>query len=214
MKKLKQFVAYLVLAGAWALGKLGPRRERLALANALVTRTVILGVKEILFARDGAEDGEDTVSETHKPLADSDAYESLGRVEKSAISNKREELKIRNAKTGKYGTEMTIPTNQELMFEFTMQNINQLFVEALYLTSGPITVATPAQPMNQEVTIKGWLQVLRFDHTNTGTITDVIWCELTVPKMDHNEKAYTVDLMATCLRNTLNTVNIPALAAL
>lgn len=217
---MKRFTAHLILLIAFLCAAINPLRGRArqALANANINRTVILGVKSISFARDGANDSEPTpdepVTSTHKPVAASPAYESLGRVEKASVANKVDKLKIRNASTGVYGNEFTLPLGQELMLEFTMQNINQIIVEALYLTSGAITVATPLEPMAQTAKIKGWLQVLRYDQAANNTLTEFLWVELNITKGLSAEKSYTYDLSAKVLKNTLNRVEIPVLTAL
>lgn len=180
---------------------------------ALINRTVILGIKSLRFARNGAADGEDTTAADHKPLTASAAYESLGRVEKASLTNKEESIKIRNASSGAYKNELSIPMGQELSLGFTMQSLNQLLLELLYLTDGPITVATPIQPMNKKTSVQGWLEVTRTDQTKTNTLVEFVWVELSMSKHDTAEKAYTQELMAEVLDNPLNTLNIAALAA-
>lgn len=210
--KPNRILAHLILWIAFLCDAINPLRVRArqALANTLVNRTVILGVKTLAFARDGVGG----VSSSSKPANADALYISLGRVEKGEIMPKSEDIVIRNASSGTYGEEFSIPMGKELSLSFTMQNINQILMEALYLASGAITVATPLQPMEQPASIKGWLEVERYDHTGTSTISEHVWCELSVPKMDTAEKSYSLELIVDVLKNTSNTLNIVALAAL
>ena len=182
---------------------------------ALVTRTVILGIKTLEFAREGLADALlGNVASDHKPALAADVYESLGRVEKASVKRTVEELEVRNASSGTYGEEFSIPMSQKMELMFTLQNINQIVIEDLYLASGAITVGTPLQPMAQTAKIRGWLHVVRADQTGTETLLEFLWVELSVESMDTAEKNYTCELKVKVLKNALNTVEIDALAAL
>ena len=182
----------------------------------LVNRTIILG-NTLKFVRDGVSDtNEDpavNVSATHVPDAGSPVWESFGVVEDMEISNKVDQLRLKAPSTGRYRLRKTIPLGQELMIKATMQDVNQLAMESLFLLAGAITIGTPQEPMKQSAPVTGWVFLSQADQTDTAINLCFLRVELKVNSHKSAEKEYKYTAEFEVLGNSLNTYELDALAA-
>lgn len=185
---------------------------------ALVNRTIVIG-SHLFFAREGAEEtvgGEDeVVSPAYKPLTASALYEELGAIETLDITSKTDNLRLKAPAQGggAYKLRKLIPLSQELTLKAKVQDYNQLAFESLFLLAGPITIATPQQPLKQSKPITGWLKVEQRDHTDTLISTLFLWVALMVSTQKNAEKEYSYEVTVEVLDNALNTFNLAALVA-
>ncbi len=178
-----------------------------------LNKTIISGA-HLGFARDGVTYSGQPVSASNMPVADDSTYEDLGRCESLEIGSKVDDLELSApiASGGQYRLAETIPVEQSITLKALMQQWNQIFLEALFLASGAITVGTPFTPMRQSVKTRGWLQVKQYDHANQERFRHYFYVEITVDKMMSAKKEYKCEPTFKVIDNATGTSKVVALS--
>lgn len=178
-----------------------------------LNRTIISGA-HLGFARDGVTFSAAPVSATNMPTANDATYEDLGRCESLEISSKVDDLELVApiSSGGQYRLAETIPIEQQIMLKAVMQQWNQIFLEALFLAAGAVTVGTAFTPMRQSTKTRGWLQCVQYDHANTERFRHYFYVEITVEKMNSAKKEYKCEPTFKVLDNSSGTVKVVALS--
>jgi len=175
-------------------------------------RFIILG-NTLLFARAGADDGEDVVGPTHKPTPTAEVFLDAGTCDALTPKITEEVINLKQPRGGRYGKGRSINVSQELGYTAKMQDANELTFEALYRLAGAITINTAQAPMRQTNPITGWLTINQHDQKGVLTTQSQLYVELRVNSKEAAEKKYDHEMEISVIDNDLNTFNLKALEA-